>query len=126
MDIALGARSQLTGRFNFVKDPLTGDVSFDDTEAHAVMTSAMEDLQGYWADSTHGNEVHELENLSARTPSQARAMTLASLDPLARQNRITNVDVEAERNTETNGLGRLDVNLRWTTPGGSNSEDAQV
>lgn len=126
MDIAIGARDQHTGRFNFVRDQITNDVAFDQTEAHAVMTSALEDLGGYWADPNHGSELFRLENLSQKTPSLAEAMVGASLDSLERQGRIAAIAVEAEASQNSSGLGRLEVNLRWTGVNGSNQQTAEI
>ena len=127
MDITLGARDERTGRFNFVRDPVTRDVAFDDTEAHAVMCSALEDLEGYWADSTHGSELYKLDSLTQRTPSVAEAATLASLDRLEQQGRITDVSADAAAVTGADGLNRLRIDLHWKSRNGSTqSNDAEV
>jgi phage gp46-like protein len=75
MDITLGNRNEYSKRFNFVRGD-DGDVSFDDSEAHAVMTSVVERKRSYWADATHGSELFELRNLTSRTPSQAEAVDI--------------------------------------------------
>lgn len=118
MDISLGERSQLTGRFNFVRDPETGDVAFDKTEAHAVVCSALEDLEGYWADSTHGSELYKLQNLTSRTPSMAEAMVLAAEQPLEQANRVSDVSVEA-RSARSAEAAQLFIDLHWRAPDGS-------
>jgi phage gp46-like protein len=119
MDISLGNRDARTGRFNFVIDPTTKDVQFDDTEAHAVMTSVMEDLGGYWADPAHGSELYKLKALSGRTPSVAEAMTLAALQTLEADNRITNVIVRGKPlPTDGTRPTALNVDLSWRTPNG--------
>lgn len=125
MDITLGQRDDNTGRFNFVIDPITRDVSFDDTEAHAVMTSAAEDLGSYWADETHGSELSQISNITAATASQAEAAVLAAELQLEQQNKIANVVATASTGNH-NGLGVLGVDLSWTVPGNTTPQTGTV
>ena len=113
-DITLGNRSDATARFNFVKGA-DGDVSFDDTEGHAVMTSATEDKGGYWADPNHGNEAAQLKSLTSGTPSQAEAMTTDAEAPLVQAGSIENLVVTSSRQ----GFGKLVTEISWMTPGGT-------
>lgn len=114
MDITLGNRNDGNGRFNFVIGD-DGDVSFDDTEAHAVMTSCLEHYNGYAEDPTHGNKAHLLKSLTERTPSQAEAMTAETLQRLEEDGVISEVVVTATAERER---GRLNVDVEWTTPNG--------
>lgn len=117
-DITLGERSAATGRFNFVRDPRTGDVQFDETETHAVMTAAMEPRGGYWADPDHGSLMHQIKNLTSRAPSQAQAAVIDSLQFLERAGRIRNVQVVPSSGRTSTGGGWLGVDITWTTPDG--------
>jgi phage gp46-like protein len=113
MDITLGARNEYTKRFNFVRGD-DGDVAFDETEAHAVMTSVIERKRSYWADPTHGSELFDLRNLTSRTPSQAEAMVLDALSSLEQANAITNIVAVAR----VQAFGQLAVDVTWNTPSG--------
>jgi hypothetical protein len=113
MDITIGNRSDATGRWNFVEGA-DGDVSFDETEAHAVVTSILEHRKSYWADANHGSDLHTLKSLTSRTPSQAEAMVREALTQLEQQNRIVVAKIAAKKDLNT---GRLYVNVAWTTPG---------
>lgn len=114
MDITIGNRSEETGRFNFVLGA-DGDVSFDDTEAHAVVGSALEFQGAWWADPEHGSTLAQLRNLTARTPSQADASLRAAEAPLEAAGAITGLQVQVEQDRR---YGRLLVDLAWTTAGG--------
>jgi phage gp46-like protein len=113
VDITLGNRNGYTQRFNFVRGD-DGDVSFDDTEAHAVMTSVIERKRSYWADPSHGSELFDLRNLTSRTPSQAESMVLDALSSLEQSNAITNVVAVAR----VLSFGQLTVDITWNTPTG--------
>ena len=115
MDITIGNRSAQTNRFNFVKGQ-DGDVSFDDTEAHAVITSVCEKKGTYWFDSTHGSNLANLRSLTSRTPSQAEAETLDSTDSLIRDKSVATVSATA---AAIRSSGRLALEVSWTTPSGS-------
>jgi phage gp46-like protein len=118
MDITLGNQNQLTKCFNFVRDS-SGDVQFDDTEAHGVVTSAMEHLGSYWADYTHGGELYKLKFATSRAPSQAEAYVVASLDPMVQDGSILTPTVSASL-IKTNGINTLLADTRWTTPNNAN------
>lgn len=117
-DITLGNRSEATGRYNFVLGA-DGDVSFDDTEAHAVMTSIIEHRGTYWADANHGSDLYLLKNLSSRTPSQAEAMTHEGLQPLEDAKTIDESGTVVAATTARGLVGRLDVDVSWATPAGA-------
>jgi phage gp46-like protein len=118
-DIALGNRSAATGRYNFVRGD-DGDVLFDSTEAHAVMTSVIEHKRFYWADSNHGSDLHTLKHLSSRTPSEAEAVVLDGLKPIEDANLIDGkqTTVTATR-ARGSSVGRLDIDIGWETPAGN-------
>ncbi len=115
MDITIGARNQNTKRFNFVRAS-DGDVSFDNTEAHAVITSCCEVRGTYWVDSRHGSNLSLLRSLTERTPSQAQAETFDALDSLVRDNSIVTPVVDSAADLPN---GRLSVDVSWTTPSGT-------
>jgi phage gp46-like protein len=126
VDITLGPRRS-NGRFGFVKTA-DGDVQFDDTQAHAVVTSAVEQ-QGSWVfDPTHGSKLYTLRSLTAKTPSQAEAMVLEAEAPLEQDNAVVGVTASAKAElNQGQRTGRLDVQIKWTTPGGlSQSERVGV
>ena len=116
-DISLGNRSRYTQRFNFVKDPVTGDVSFDETQAHAVMNSVMSQQGRYWADSQHGSKLFELKDIVAATPSQAEAAVLDGVQSLQQQNLI-NTPSAVARTDISAGIGQLYVDFNYKTPRG--------
>ena len=91
-----------------------GDVAFDDTEAHAVVTSALEHRGAYWADRNHGSDLHQLRTLSSRTPSQAEAQVHAAEAQLLQEGTIESLQVTAKAPART---GRLELDVRWQTPG---------
>lgn len=99
-----------------------GDISFDDTEAHAVVTSALEHRNGYWADPTHGGSLHSLRSLTSRTPSQAEAFVKDSLDALVQAGDISINNVVANANISSSGVATLQVDLTWATPDGTIQE----
>jgi hypothetical protein len=118
-DIALGNKGA-TGRFGFVRDPVTHDVVFDDTEAHAVVTASVEE-RGSWAfDPTHGSDLHELVSVTSRTPSQAEAMESDALDALVRQN-VIEADPAISATVRRGDANSLELDVAWTTPGGLKS-----
>lgn len=122
LDITIGARSEATGRFNFVRGA-DGDVSFDGTQAHAVVTSATEALGSWWANPDHGCQLRQLRSITSTTPSQAESMTFASLDSLERDGSIVNVTVEASvSRAPGQPIGRLKRRIRWSTPSGSGGD----
>ena len=118
MDISLDdrARNPATGRYGIFKDPKTGDVSFDDTEAFAVMSSALCDRGGYYFDFQHGSDLFALRSLTSRTPSQAEAMVLDAEQPIVNARIIAQPTAAA---TADRRNGRLRIDLNWTTPTGS-------
>jgi hypothetical protein len=117
MDITLDSttRNPATGRFNFARGA-DGDVAFDDTEAHAVVTAVLEERKKWWADQNSGSDLYTVQSLTARTPSQAEAMIRASLSLLEAAGAISvrAVVVTPDRKTQ-----RLVAEVTWTTPSGA-------
>jgi len=111
MDITMGNRSESSGRFNFVRGA-DGDVSFDDTETHAVMTSVIEQKRGYWANREHGTGLRQVKSLTRRTPSQVEAEALQGMESV-REIR----DDKANAIVERSNVGRLKLRLSWTAGG---------
>lgn len=120
MDITLGERDQITGRFNFVLGD-DGDVSFDNTEAHAVVTSVAERRGSYWADPNHGSELYTLANITARAPSLAEAFAKSGVQSLVNDGVISGVSATASVKTP-GALNNLNIKLAWTTPGGESQK----
>jgi phage gp46-like protein len=116
MDLRLDSTTQATptSGYGFARGA-DGDVAFDDTEAHAVVSSALEERGSWWADPSHGSALFTLRNLNAQAPSQAEAMTLEAEQPLVDAGAILTSTAAAKRAAG----GRLAVDLRWTTPRGA-------
>jgi phage gp46-like protein len=72
-DVAL-VRVANTGDHNFAWDD-SGDVVFDNTEQHAVMSCLVEERARWWADTegTHGSQLYTLRTLTRGRPSLAEA-----------------------------------------------------
>jgi phage gp46-like protein len=87
-DVAL-ARNPNTGRFNFQwKD---GDVVFDSTCEHEVISRLVEKRAKWWADETgtHGSRLWTITHINASTRSEADAYAREALQPMIDANRIT-------------------------------------
>ena len=122
-DISLGNQSAATGRYNFVISETDGDVSFDDTEAHAVMTSVIEHRGTNPFDTTHGSDLHTLRNMTSRTPSQATAMALDGLQSLEADNTVVAGSTVTAKAKRVDGVNRLDLDVTWTTPAGKRGRE---
>lgn len=109
-DITLGARSEETGRFNFVRGS-DGDVSFDETGAHEVMTSVIERKGTNPFDRTHGSRLYRLRSLTSRTPSQAEAEALDATSPSEAAEEIQQVEASAEADPRAGN--RLQLTVSW-------------
>jgi len=116
MDIALTNYNQLTGRYNFARGP-DGDVAFDTTRAHSVMTSIIERKSSYPFDGNHGSDLYKLRSLTSKTPSQAEAVALDALQELEREREIVNTSATS-RARKMSGIVRLELDVGWSTPGG--------
>lgn len=121
-DITLGNRSEATGRYNFVLGA-DGDVSFDDTEAHAVMTSVIEHKGKYWADASHGSDLYLLKSITSKTPSQAVALTHDGLQPLEDAKMIDAASTTVNAAVVRGAAGRVDIDIGWTTPVGARGRE---
>jgi phage gp46-like protein len=115
-DLALRADgyNALVSRYGFSRDPATGDVYFDTTQAYGVMNSGICRKNGYWADPNHGSELWTLRNQSSRTPSQAEAMLLEAEQPLVDAHLIEQPTIAARGQDS-----RLFTDLDWNTPAGA-------
>ena len=111
IDITLGNRSEESGCFNFVRGA-DGDVSFDETGAHAVVTSVIERKGTNVFDRTHGSDLWKLRSLTSRTPSQAEAETLAACQPLEDANEVQQVEAFAEADPKAGNRLKLDVSWK--------------
>lgn len=117
MDITLGNRSADSGCFNFVLGA-DGDVSFDDTEAHAVMTTVVEDRGTYAIDADHGSDLYKIKSLTSRTPSQAESVALDALSQLESDHLIV---AESTKVSATKRGNALFVDVSWESPTGARS-----
>lgn len=116
LDISLGNRSESSGRFNFVRGA-DGDVQFDETEGHAVVTSIVEDKGGNKFDRNHGTNIAKQRSLTERTPSQTEAMAIEGVESLEKTEKsIVDFQVTATTNRST---GRLNLDFSWSTPSGA-------
>lgn len=115
MDISLGNQNATSGCFNFVRGA-DGDVQFDDTEAHAVMTSVIERKNSYWADRSHGSNLYKLRSLTTRTPSQAVAEALDAVQSL--EDTFAIQQARAEAAVAKGKLNRLNLDVSWKNGSG--------
>ena len=93
-DLAMTNQDGGTGLYNFAW--AFGDPTFDDTEAHRVISLLVEHRPsprhpGYWADETgrRGSLLYTLQTLTSATPSQAEAYAADALDWAVADNAIT-------------------------------------
>ncbi len=110
MDITLGNQNEANGCFNFVRGA-DGDVQFDDTEAHAMMTSVIERKKSYWADRSHGSNLYKLRSLTSRTPSQAVAEALDATQSL--EAAFVVQQIRAEAAIDKRAINRLKLDVSW-------------
>ena len=123
-DIALGNPNATTGAFNFVRGS-DGDVSFDDTAAHAVMTSVMEQLGTNPFDATHGTNILATPSLTSNTPSQVEAEATQAVAGLVTAGEVQGFVVDASE--YPNAINRLSLDLSWTSgTGAKQSKVTQV
>jgi phage gp46-like protein len=113
-DIAL-VRDPNTGCHNFAWDP-SGDVVFDDTEAHAIMSCLVDQRARWWADTdgTHGSQLYTLRTLTRGTPSLAEAFANEAVQPLVNARRIVAFTPRARANFQGQ---RFLIDVDWSVPG---------
>ena len=113
-DIAL-ARNPNTGGHNFVWDD-SGEVVFDDTEQHAVMSCLVEQRGRWWADTTgtHGSQLYTLKTLTRSTPSMAEAFANEAVQPLLSEQQIVSFTSQAQANVQGQ---RFVLNVFWSVAG---------
>jgi phage gp46-like protein len=113
-DVAL-VRDANTGGHNFAWDD-SGDVVFDNTEQHAVMSCLVEERARWWADTdgTHGSQLHTLRTLTRGTPSLAEAYAIEGVQTLLDQQIISSFSAQAQANVQGQ---RFIVEADWSVPG---------
>jgi phage gp46-like protein len=96
-----------------------GDVVFDDTLEHEVLSRLVEWRGRWWADSrgTHGSRLFTIKHLSASTTSDAEAYAREALQPMVDAKRLTIVAVRVTTLSGTQGA-RLTVAVSWKPLGG--------
>jgi phage gp46-like protein len=123
-DISLGNPNPTTGAFNFVRGA-DGDVQFDDSGAHGVLTSVIERLGTNPFDSSHGSNIWQIRSLTSKTPSQTEASALAAVQPMVSAGEIQGVATDAAANSQN--PNRLDLDVSWTSGTGKpQSKTTQV
>ena len=115
-DVAL-SRNQNNGRQNL--QWADGDVVFDDTLEHEVLSRLVEWRARWWADGngTHGSRLHTIKHLSASTRSDAEAYAREALQPMVDAKQLAIVDVRVTTLSGTQGA-RLSVAVSWKRLGG--------
>ena len=113
-DVAL-VRDANTGGHNLSWDD-SGDVVFDNTEQHAVMSCLVEERARWWADAdgTHGSQLSTLRTLTRGTPSLAEAYANEGVQTLLDQKIISSFDAKAQANVQGQ---RFIVEAGWSVPG---------
>jgi len=113
-DVAL-VRDANTGGHNLSWDD-SGDVVFDNTEQHAVMSCLVEERARWWADTagTHGSQLYTLRTLTRGTPSLAEAYANEGAQTLIDQQIISGFTAEAQANIQGQ---RYIVEADWSVPG---------
>jgi phage gp46-like protein len=104
-----------------------GDVVFDESEAHAVMSSLVEQRGKWWADpaGTHGSRLRTIRTITASTQSDAEAFAREALAKLVATDRISlkRVVVSIPR---TGVSGRVEVAVYWASRGSSEEQMTRV
>jgi phage gp46-like protein len=121
-DVAL-VRDANTGGHNFAWDD-SGDVVFDDTQQHAVMSCLVEERAQWWADTdgTHGSQLYTLRTLTRRTPSLAEAYANEGVQTLLDQQLISRFSALAQSSLRSQ---RFIVEVDWSVPG-SKPQSARI
>lgn len=105
----------------------SGDVIFDESEAHAVMASLVEQRGKWWADpqGTHGSRLRSIKKITASTKSDAEAFARESLAKLVSAGRIElkRVLVNIPR---TGVSGRIELAVYWASRGSSEEQVTKV
>lgn len=123
-DVAL-SRNPNTGRMNL--QWVNGDVVFDDTCEHEVMSRLVEKRATWWADEagTHGSRIYTITHIDASTQSDADAYAREALQPMVDAKRIEIVNVTVDVVPPTLGA-RFVVNVFWKPRGANTPKQAQV
>lgn len=107
-DVALVANPE-TDRFDLDWDG--ANPTFDDTEAHTVLSLILEFQGKWWADTTgkRGSRLHLLRNDTRSTLSELIARVNEALAPAVADGRLRELAVTAERDSP----GRYGFHVRW-------------
>lgn len=101
-----------------------GDVVWDDTEQHAVMSALVIARAKWWADTqgTLGSQLDEVRTITASTKSDVEAYAREALAELVKAGRITVQNVVV--NLPSIGqAGRIELAVYWSVRG---SNEVQV
>ena len=113
LDIALGNQNADNGCFNFVRGA-DGDVAFDETGAHGVVTSVVERKGTNVFDRSHGTNIWQMQSLTSRTPSQAEAEAIDGATSLEDAGEIQGLSATAA----VGSFGRLNLDVSWKSGDG--------
>jgi phage gp46-like protein len=114
-------RNPSTGKFDIQWDA-TGNVLFDDTQEHAVLSLMLGRKAQYWADQTgvRGSYLYVVKEDRKATPSKMQGYVVDALQPL-----IDNRTILAPQGQQTVAVtatrvkpGRIDLAVTYTTPQG--------
>jgi phage gp46-like protein len=110
-DIAL-ARNAANARFNFQWK--NGDVVFDTTCEHEVMSRLVEQRAKWWADDNgdHGSRLHTIATLNAAVHSNAEAYAREALQPMTDRGAIVIARVQVTTSTISGARFQVDVFYR--------------
>lgn len=120
-DMAMTNRDAGTGLYSFDWDS-TGEPTFDDTQAHRVLTQLIEhrasaSSPGYWDDPTgkHGSLLYTVRETRRGTPSQVEAYAADALDKCVLDKALT-YDPE-DVTARSVGPTRIDLAVTYTAAG---------
>lgn len=114
-------RNPATGKFDIQWDA-TGNVAFDSTQEHAVLSLIIERKAQYWADTTgvRGSYLYAVKEDRKATPSKMQGFVVDALQPL-----IDNRTILPPQGQQTVAVsatrvkpGRIDLAVTYTTPQG--------
>lgn len=107
--------NQGTGRVDFVQDA-SGNIQFDNTQAHAV-ASLLHEHRGEWfADTTgkRGSQIHKVREVRRSAPSEIESYAEEALDRAVQTGRIK---ADPEIRAERRGNGIV-LSVKYETPDG--------
>lgn len=100
-----------------------GDVTWDDTEQHAVMAALVEARGKWWADTlgTQGSQLHEVKTITVSTKSQVEAYAREALAGLVRLGRIE-LNKVVVTIPDRGRAGQIILAVYWASRGGPEQE----